>query len=263
MNLGLDVSGWAKDVLAHKDEWVIMDTETTGLETTDEVVQIGILSLDGNVLFDSILKPEIEMSKASIEKTGLLPEMLKDAPSYPDVSDALGMVLNGKKVMTYNVDFDRKLLFQTAKRYKLAPPAIVGWECAMLKYSSFCGEWWKSKKSYKWQPLPFSKHEAIEDCFAVLDLLYRLASYKLSMKKGWIWCSTNDYCCSLDFENGRIVNTAPIMRWAIGKPIDLVYSTIKQSLIAWIVYEGEDEIRDKKTTEGGAICAAQPEDWGA
>lgn len=261
MELALEIAQWAKEILARKHEYVIMDTETTGLESNDEVVQIGILSLDGNVLFDSILKPMIPMSQASMDKTGLLPEMLKDAPTYPMVADALGKVLKGKKVLTYNVDFDKKLLLQTIKRYKMIPPAIAGWECAMIKYSAFCGEWWKSKKDFKWQPLPFSKHEAIEDCFAVLDLLHRLSSYKCNMEKGWIWCSTNDYCCRLDFENGFIVEAAPIMRWAIGKPVDLIYSKIKLSLIAWIVHEEENEIRDKKEPSP-ATLSTQPENRG-
>jgi DNA polymerase-3 subunit epsilon len=153
-----DVADWARNVIAHKDEWLILDTETTGIETTDEVVQIGILSLDGNVVFDSILRPEMPMSKISMQTTGLTPKMLDEAPTYSTVSPDLCKVLKGKKVLAYNVDFDRKLLNQTATRYRLVPPSVAGWDCMMLKYSAFCGEWWKSKKSYKWQPLPFSKH---------------------------------------------------------------------------------------------------------
>jgi DNA polymerase III subunit epsilon len=252
------VADWARNVVAHKGEWLIMDTETTGVETTDECVQIGILDLDGNVVFDAILKPEMPMSKTSIEKTGLTQEMLDEAPTYPTVHEDLRKVLKGKKILTYNVDFDRKLLNQTAARYRLVPPAVAGWECVMLKYSAFCGEWWKSKKDYKWQPLPFSKHEAIEDCFAVLDLLRRLASYYRVNRKGWIWCNTSDYCCSLDFEDGRITGAAPIMRWAIGKPVDLVYSKIKLSLIAWIAYEGERCSTDASNVAGNGRCIPAP-----
>jgi len=49
---------WAREVLANKKDYVILDTETTGLGCA-EIVQIGIIDLDGKILLDSLVKPSI------------------------------------------------------------------------------------------------------------------------------------------------------------------------------------------------------------
>ena len=47
----------AREILKHKEDYVILDTETTGLGDSDVIIQISIIDLDGNVLMDSLIKP--------------------------------------------------------------------------------------------------------------------------------------------------------------------------------------------------------------
>lgn len=51
-----DAQHWARDLLSRKD-WLILDTETTGLGSNAEAVQIGIISPAGHTLLDVLLHP--------------------------------------------------------------------------------------------------------------------------------------------------------------------------------------------------------------
>jgi len=50
-------SDWACGLLAREpNNWVILDTETTGLGPAAEVIQIGVIDGGGSVLMDNVLR---------------------------------------------------------------------------------------------------------------------------------------------------------------------------------------------------------------
>jgi len=166
---------WAKSLLERAD-WVILDTETTGLSRADEIVQIGILGSDGKVLFDSFVRPTQPIPNSAIAIHGITDEDVADAPTYPAVFDRLRNILAGKTVVIYNAEFDLRLLWQTGAKYNLPMPDIQAdqVECAMLQYSAYVGELW-ADGSYKWQRLTGGDHSALGDCRATLTLIKRMA----------------------------------------------------------------------------------------
>src|SRR6266511_2362154 len=48
---------WARGVLSDWSAVIILDTETTGLDLSAEIVQISLITIDGASLFDSLVKP--------------------------------------------------------------------------------------------------------------------------------------------------------------------------------------------------------------
>ncbi len=48
---------WAKGVLADASRYAILDSETTGLDPTDEVIQLAVLGLDGTTRLNTYVKP--------------------------------------------------------------------------------------------------------------------------------------------------------------------------------------------------------------
>ena len=38
----------------------------------------------------------------------------------------------------------------------------------------------------------------------------------------WYQASTNYFCCGVAESNGVVVRAAPILRWALGKPIEVI-----------------------------------------
>ena len=88
---------WAKEVLAQKDNWVILDTETTGLYDA-EIVQIGIIDLEGKVVFDSLVKPTIPIPPDAIDIHGISNEMVELAPTFPEIYPRLVESLENKEM---------------------------------------------------------------------------------------------------------------------------------------------------------------------
>lgn len=99
-------SKWAKDLMARTDVCII-DTETTGLNAYDEVIELAAIDLQGNVLFESLLCPKRGSIHPKAEAThGLSMEILENAPTYEDVFDEIRSALSGKLVLSYNAEYD-------------------------------------------------------------------------------------------------------------------------------------------------------------
>lgn len=175
---------WARDLIRRKD-WLIMDTETTGLKESDEIIQIGIIDPHGNIVFESLINPvKRRISSEAKLKHGIDLHMLKDAPTFKDIYPKLYNILNGKLVVAYNIEFENRILMQTTKKYACEAPNVPNikfeLQCAMHRYSGFIGEWSDYHKDYKWQKLPRVAHNVIEDCLAVLNIIKEMANAELS-----------------------------------------------------------------------------------
>ena len=78
---------WARDLL-EKRNFVILDTETTGLSAGhDEIVQIAVIDCDGTTLLDTYVKPqhperltERTNGRSASDINGITPDMLTSAP---------------------------------------------------------------------------------------------------------------------------------------------------------------------------------------
>lgn len=166
---------WARSLLERED-WVILDTETTGLSQIDEIIQIAIIAHDGSVLLDTLVRPIQPISAAAIAIHGITNTTLEEAPSFPEIYKEFKAAISEKTMVIYNASFDQRLLNQTIKKYHL-PQIEINPEqvaCAMLQYSAWKGEIW-SDGNYKWQKLPGGDHTALGDCKATLDLIKKMA----------------------------------------------------------------------------------------
>ena len=166
---------WAQSLL-NSDDWVILDTETTGLGCEAECVQIGIVNPDGSIVLDSLVKPTIVIPDEVIAIHGISNEMVEDAPAFPEVYHEIVKALQDKKVIIYNADFDIKILKYCCELHSLPLLNIKKRSsCAMTEYSAFCNEWSNYYDDYISQPLN-GGHTAISDCLAVLALIKKMAS---------------------------------------------------------------------------------------
>ena len=161
-----------------KEACVILDTETTGLGNGDEVIEIAVIGLDGELLLDTLIKPKKRRSipKEAYAVHGISMEMLKEAPSYADIQQSLADLLHQKTVLVYNSEFDERLLMQTAIKNGFDIPA-ANWMCIMKMYSAFRGEIVsrKGQQDFRWHKLPNAGHRAVEDCYAALEVLKIMA----------------------------------------------------------------------------------------
>ncbi|MHC4697174.1 MAG: exonuclease domain-containing protein [Planctomycetota bacterium] len=127
---------WAREVLLNKQEYVILDTETTGFGPTDEIIQIAVIDPDGNVLLNENVRPtkRKRILKAATERHGLMMDMLAGCPTFSQLSKPLERAIGRKNMIAYNAAFDSRLWVQS---YKPAGGfhARGDWHCAMVVYA--------------------------------------------------------------------------------------------------------------------------------
>jgi DNA polymerase-3 subunit epsilon len=167
---------WSRALLAAPSQWVVLDTETTGLGLTDEVIQVAVVAPDGSALLDSLVRPasrgDIPAQASAIHHITI--EMLIGAPTFAQLAPTLEAAVAGKRIVAYNAEYDRRLLRQTALLSGGRAPQAP-WECAMIAYSRFVGEWDSHKNDYRFQRLPSGDHSAAGDCRATLKLIEQMA----------------------------------------------------------------------------------------
>lgn len=96
---------------------VFLDTETTGLDTDAQIIEIAIIDGTGDVLVDLRLKPSVAIDEQAQAVHGISIEDVNDYPQWPEVESTIQNALIGKKVVIYNADFDIRLLRQTAAAF--------------------------------------------------------------------------------------------------------------------------------------------------
>jgi DNA polymerase III epsilon subunit-like protein len=179
-----DVITWARQVV-ETGEALILDTETTGLDTTDEIIQLAMVDLHGNVLLDTLVRPTKPIAPEARAIHGITDQALADAPPFSALYQALAPLLRHRLVLAYNAAFDRRLLAQTCTTYGLPPLEIAAWDCVMERYACFWGEEWANTGSFRPQSLSTActqqgigvhgHHEAVQDCLLTLALIKAMA----------------------------------------------------------------------------------------
>lgn len=176
------VQTWARQLFELPNFYVI-DTETSGIGKSDEVVQIGVIDKHGDVILDTLLKPTKPLSQKVISIHGITNEQLATAPQLADLYTTLSIKLAGIPLIAYNMDFDWRLLQQTFAIHKLPIFRSGKRHCAMKSYAKYCGV--RSKYGYKWHKLSMAAsyeniqvkdaHTALGDVRMTLALLQKIA----------------------------------------------------------------------------------------
>jgi DNA polymerase-3 subunit epsilon len=176
-----NAASWAQERLADGNT-VIIDLESTGLLHQDpetEIAQVCILDIHGRPLFSMLLKPSQPMSQTVIDIHKISNDQVASQPMFPQVARMIAFVLKDKHVVSYNADFDWKLLIHMFKKYEIEQPKVAGISCCMDKYSEWCGEWSSKKNGFKWQRLPNflgeASHDAQVDCRNTLKTMEKMA----------------------------------------------------------------------------------------
>lgn len=189
----LNAARWAQDILQKNP--VILDTETTGIGSDDEIVSIALIDHAGNTLLDTLVKPTVK--RIPLEATqvhGITPEMVKDAPVWDDIAPDVIRHVGDHPLVIYNAYFDLKLMRQSSRTIAIRT-VFTGLElahpvtCAMLRYADFYGDWNGYRQSYRWQRLDAAlsqqrievpdlpAHSALGDCIRTLLLIKHMAAF--------------------------------------------------------------------------------------
>jgi DNA polymerase III epsilon subunit-like protein len=184
------VCAWAHTYLHQSKEWIIVDTETTGLGSTDEVIELAIVKHTGEVLFSSLIQPQDpKRPEIATHVHGITHDMLAHAPTFPEIWPLMFDLFQRFPVaLAYNADYDARMLIATAGRYGYRlPGGGPSWTCLMAQYALYHGAWSDSHQSFTWQRLQDACtrlgvqvdenfHRATADALSTLGVLRALAA---------------------------------------------------------------------------------------
>ncbi|MBM3494686.1 MAG: 3'-5' exonuclease [Armatimonadetes bacterium] len=170
-------------------EFVVLDTETTGIDYRAEIVQIGIVSAKGEILADSFVRPTIPIPSDALAIHGITDAMVADAPTIGEIGDTIRAAIKGRPVIVYNAEYDMRLLDQSSRARGVAGDwrsAAPRWICAMLAYAEHRGVPGRRYGEFRWHKLgDAARHERIEvtaahaavgDCLTTLALVRKLSA---------------------------------------------------------------------------------------
>ena len=107
-----------------RERFVILDTETTGLEPDDcEIIEIAAMKVDNGEIkdiFNQLLKPEHPISEEITRITGITNELVEGCPALQDVTAKFLKFIEGSTLIMHNAEFDlgfiNKKIFAPRKR---------------------------------------------------------------------------------------------------------------------------------------------------
>lgn len=190
---------WARDLLKHP--FVVIDTETTGLDDRARIVSIGVIRVEDRkpkVLINTLINPQQPIPGSATKIHHITDDMVQDAPTFPAVYPAIVDALTAVAWVGYNVHFDHNIIRQECERAYLLTPCppetirgprfeYVEEHDAMVEYADFWGDYSDYHGNYKWQRLantakqqhlPDSPaHNALGDCWTTYHLILKMSQF--------------------------------------------------------------------------------------
>lgn len=179
-----------------KYDLVVIDFETTGIKNPldafmrggkyDEILSVSIIDQDGNILIDSLCKPEERKTWAKAQEIhGISPAMVKNQPTFRELFPSVKeILLKSKLVMAYNVEFEMDFLFGYDFIFDFPGDVklrdnIVFAPDPMLMYCAYKGteKWQKLSTAAKHFKFDFEAHNSLEDVKATLHCYKKLLEY--------------------------------------------------------------------------------------
>lgn len=144
-------------------DFIILDTETTGLYATAEICQIAIINSSSITLLDTLVKPTRPIPSDATRIHGITNDQVKDAPGWMEINERVWELIQGQTVIVYNADYDFRLIVQSEQSCEplaLSDWHTIKWVCAMEAYAEHVGDWNDYHGNYRWQKLIDAAREA-------------------------------------------------------------------------------------------------------
>ena len=176
--------------ILQRNNFVILDTETTGLDDRAEIVQLGVIDKDGAILIDQLIQPTRPCPPDATAIHGITNEMVAGKPTIAEVFGDLFEAIVDKDLIIYNANYDLRIILQALGARDISfslselRPSGVLTACAMEAYAEHYGDWNEYRQSYRWQKLSVAcaqqgiiikdAHSAVGDCQMTLALIRSL-----------------------------------------------------------------------------------------
>jgi len=172
-----------------KQKPIYIDTETTGLDSTAEIVEISVVDHDGSVLLETIIRPKNPIPSDAQAIHHISNEMVKDARPWYVIWPTLRPILFGRMLAFYNADFDMRMMKQSYEQYGTPWKENFQSFDILKLYAQFATVWDPRRRSFKYHSLEAAgracniplqnTHRATADTLLTRALLHYIANYKL------------------------------------------------------------------------------------
>lgn len=171
---GMEARIWARRLVQRKD-WLALDLETTGLEESAEVVEIGAVGPQGETILDLLVRPSRPLVPLSMRIHGLTAATLEQAPRFENIYPIVSRALVTRSVVSYNSEFDRRIL-DCACQTAGYDPFSCEWHCALAWYEKWRGFRPRLSIACEIEGIGAQQeHRALPDAFLVWQLVRKMA----------------------------------------------------------------------------------------
>lgn len=159
---------------------ITLDTETTGVSTTeDRIIQIAAIKRfpDGKIEEkNSSINPEIHISEEATVVHGITDEMVKNAPTFKQLSSAMKDWFSGSDISGFNTDsFDCNIMLSEMERCGLS---FLDWDCNFVDVMKLYRHFYPNTQEAIYERFFGEKlenaHDALADCRASDRILERI-----------------------------------------------------------------------------------------
>ncbi len=136
-----------------QDSPLFFDTETTGLNSSAEIVEVGIVDAEGNTVLESLVRPCRRIPSDAVAVHGISNQMVREAPTWAELWPEVSELFRGRRVGIFNADFDLRMMRQSHQQHGLSWEDMGGNAfCVMKMYARYYGDK-RGIEDAKWQSL--------------------------------------------------------------------------------------------------------------
>ena len=167
---------------------VIVDTETTGLSTTEKhrIVEIGCVELNNQIatkkIFHQYINPQRSVSEEAYKIHGYSDEFLSDKKTFSEISEDFLNFIKDKKIIIHNAPFDLSFLDYELKlinKKSINKDNVIDTlEIARSKHPGSQNSLDALCKRYNVDNSRREKHSALSDCHLLKEVYVNLLGQK-------------------------------------------------------------------------------------
>lgn len=113
------------------DRYIVFDVETPN-SRNNRMSAIGITIIENGEIIDefySLVNPEQEFDYFNIKLTGITPEMVEEAPTFPELWEKIGSIMESGVLVAHNAPFDMGVLQKCLDFYGIETKPSFPYAC--------------------------------------------------------------------------------------------------------------------------------------
>jgi DNA polymerase-3 subunit epsilon len=122
--------------LVSSGNWLVLDTETTGLGAFDQVIEVSLCDPELHIATWRI-QPTVPIQEEATFLHGMTEADLAHAPTYAEIWPVIEQHIARRVTVMWNAEFDYHRLARSARAHQMKRPGIDHRWCVMTWFAQF------------------------------------------------------------------------------------------------------------------------------